>query len=387
MLPARFGAFAQDSIRFPADGGELFMSGRIFQNVVLQIKDATDRVMGVIDSEGTVISCSDLGLIGKKWPEYVESVNRADGAVIALDGKTFHALSGWGSRFDYAVFAMGDDEIARSVCSLASVALNGAKSYYEEKHDRSSFIKNIISDNIMLGDIYVRAKELHVAPEVPRSVFVIRQLENVDSALVDTIQGLFPDRQNDFVLSLGDNDVALIHQLPDNGGEREVQRVASLLEETLRVGDENHVVVGIGTVSQHLRELAKSFKEAQIAIEVGKVFDSERYIINYDNLGIGRLIYQLPTTLCEMFLVEVFKKNPIDSLDKETLFTIQKFFENNLNVSETARKLFVHRNTLVYRLEKIKKLTGLDLREFDDAITFKVALMVKKYLTSRGIDS
>lgn len=363
------------------------MSGRIFQNVVLQIKDATDRVMGVIDSEGTVISCSDLGLIGKKWPEYVESVNRADGAVIALDGKTFHALSGWGSRFDYAVFAMGDDEIARSVCSLASVALNGAKSYYEEKHDRSSFIKNIISDNIMLGDIYVRAKELHVAPEVPRSVFVIRQLENVDSALVDTIQGLFPDRQNDFVLSLGDNDVALIHQLPDNGGEREVQRVASLLEETLRVGDENHVVVGIGTVSQHLRELAKSFKEAQIAIEVGKVFDSERYIINYDNLGIGRLIYQLPTTLCEMFLVEVFKKNPIDSLDKETLFTIQKFFENNLNVSETARKLFVHRNTLVYRLEKIKKLTGLDLREFDDAITFKVALMVKKYLTSRGIDS
>ena len=162
---------------------------------------------------------------------------------------------------------------------------------------------------------------------------------------------------------------------------------AALLEETLRVGGENRVVIGIGTIAMHLRELAKSYKEAQIAIEVGKVFDTEKYIINYENLGIGRLIYQLPTTLCEMFLVEVFKKNPIDSLDQETLFTIHKFFENNLNVSETARKLFVHRNTLVYRLEKIKKLTGLDLREFDDAITFKVALMVKKYLTSRGIDS
>ncbi len=145
------------------------MSGRMFQNVVLQIKDATDRVVGVIDAEGTVISCSDLGLIGIKWPEYVEHVNRADGAITALDGRTFHALSGWGSHFDYAVFTMGDDEISYTVCSMASVALNGAKSYYEEKHDRGSFIKNIISDNIMLSDIYMRAKELHVAPEVPRS--------------------------------------------------------------------------------------------------------------------------------------------------------------------------------------------------------------------------
>ena len=147
------------------------------------------------------------------------------------------------------------------------------------------------------------------------------------------------------------------------------------------------VVIGIGTVVNHIRDLARAYKEAGVAIDVGKVFDTERYVINYENLGIGRLIYQLPTTLCEMFLQEVFKKNPIDALDQETLFTIYKFFENNLNVSETARKLFVHRNTLVYRLEKIKKLTGLDLREFDDAITFKVALMVKKYLTSRGIDA
>ena len=146
-------------------------------------------------------------------------------------------------------------------------------------------------------------------------------------------------------------------------------------------------VIGIGTVVPQLKDLSRSLKEAQVAIEVGRVFDADKTIINYENLGIGRLIYQLPTTLCEMFLQEVFKKNPIDALDKETLFTINKFFENNLILSETARKLFVHRNTLVYRLEKIKKLTGLDLREFDDAITFKVALMVKKYLASRGIEA
>ena len=337
------------------------MSGRIFQNVVLQFKETTDRTIGVIDADGTVIACSELTGIGKKWTKYVEPIAAAEGACITLEGRTFKALPSWGTHFDYAVFASGDDSMSRTVCAMAAVSLNAAKSYYEEKHDKGSFIKNIISDNILISDIYMRAKELHVAAETARGVFVIRPVDDrLETVPVDVIQGLFPDRQNDFVISV---------------------------EEALRIDGESSVFVGIGTLALHLRDLAKSYKEAQIAIEVGKVFDTERYVINYENLGIGRLIYQLPTTLCEMFLQEVFKKNPIDALDQETLFTIYKFFENNLNVSETARKLFVHRNTLVYRLEKIKKLTGLDLREFDDAITFKVALMVKKYLTSRGIDA
>ena len=341
------------------------MSGRIFQNSVLQFKETTDRTIGVIDAEGTVIACSELTAIGKRWSKYVEPIVSADGTCVALEGKCFKALPSWGNTFDYAVFATGDDSMSRTVCSMAAVALNAAKNYYEEKHDKGSFIKNIISDNILISDIYMRAKELHVA----------------------VVQGLFPDRQNDFVLSVGEHDVALIHQMGEDATAKDMEEVALRIEEALRADGESRVFVGIGTLALHLRDLAKSYKEAQIAIEVGKVFDTERYVINYENLGIGRLIYQLPTTLCEMFLQEVFKKNPIDALDQETLFTIYKFFENNLNVSETARKLFVHRNTLVYRLEKIKKLTGLDLREFDDAITFKVALMVKKYLTSRGIDA
>ena len=363
------------------------MSGRIFQNVVLQLKENTDRTVGVIDGEGIVIACSELAMIGQRWAEHVPVINAAGGAIVASDGKTFKALNGWGAQFDYAAFAFGDNEISRTVCAMATVALNAAKAYYEEKHDRGSFIKDIISDNIMLGDIYVRAKELRVVADVPRGVFVVRTLKKGESVPTDVIQSLFPDRQNDFVLSIGEGDVVLIRQMPEGTGIKDLNKIASTIEEALRSGGEPTVVVGIGTVATHLRDLAKSYKEAQIAIEVGKVFDTEKYVINYENLGIGRLIYQLPTTLCEMFLQEVFKKNPIDALDKETLFTIHKFFEHNLNVSETARKLFVHRNTLVYRLEKIKKLTGLDLREFDDAITFKVALMVKKYLTSRGIDS
>lgn len=363
------------------------MSGRIFQNVILQLKENTDRVIGVVDSEGTVIACSDLSLIGQKWDRQIRAINPAEGGVLVSDGKAFKALSGWGSQYDYLAFSFGEDEISRTVCAMSTASLNAAKVYYEEKHDRGTFIKNIVTDNIMLGDIYTRAKELGVLAEASRGVFVIRPLKKTEDSYMETVQAIFPDRQSDFVISIGEGDVVLIHQMQDGAGLKELNKIASQLENVLCPDGEARVVIGVGTVAEHLRELAKSYKEAQIAIEVGKVFDTEKYVINYENLGIGRLIYQLPTTLCEMFLQEVFKKNPIDSLDQETLFTIHKFFENNLNVSETARKLFVHRNTLVYRLEKIKKITGLDLREFDDAITFKVALMVKKYLTSRGIEA
>ncbi len=363
------------------------MSSRVFQSVVLQMRESTEQAVGVIDSEGTVIACNELTCIGEKWPGVVELINAAEGNAVAADGRTFKPLAGWGSQFDYAAFVQGDDAQAGLICSMAVIALNGAKAYYEEKHDKAAFVKSIICDNILLGDIYVRAKELHFVSEAPRAVFLIRQIGTADVAAIDVLQSQFPDRQSDFILSVSESDLVLIKQLPEGADSKEVYKIARQVEEALSQELNLHVVIGVGTVVGHVRDLARAYKEAGVAIDVGKVFDTEKSIINYENLGIGRLIYQLPTTLCEMFLQEVFKKNPIDALDQETLFTINKFFENNLNVSETARKLFVHRNTLVYRLEKIKKLTGLDLREFDDAITFKVALMVKKYLISRGIES
>jgi len=238
-------------------------------------------------------------------------------------------------------------------------------------------------DNILSVDIYIRAKELHFATDAPRAVFLVRQLGHGDVAAVDVLAGMFPDRMQDFVLSINETDIAVIKQLTAEPSWDELEQLAKAMEDLLRGELYIKTVIGIGTVAEHLRGLSDSYKEAQTAIEVGKVFDSDRTIMHYESLGIGRLIYQLPTTLCDIFLTEVFKKNSIDSLDQETLFTINKFFENNLNVSETSRKLFVHRNTLVYRLEKIKKLTGLDLRQFDHAIVFKVALMVRKYLSSR----
>ena len=358
------------------------MSNSVFQHVMIQLKDVADRAFGVIDTDGCVISCTDVATLGERWPDAALKT-AGSGEAVTFGQKTFRGIFNTNGVLEYAVFCSGDDEQARAYCNLAHIALNDAKVFYEEKHDRATFVKNIIMDNILPGDIYIRAKELHFAADAPRAVYLVRQIGHGDVSTVDVITGLFPDKLQDFVISINESDIAIVKQLAGEPKEGELEAIAATVAKTLKKELNIKSAIGIGTVASHLRELADAYKEAQTAIDVGKVFDTEKSIINYENLGIGRLIYQLPTTLCEMFLSEVFKKNSIDSLDHETLFTINKFFENNLNVSETSRKLFVHRNTLVYRLEKIKKLTGLDLRQFDHAIVFKVALMVRKYLSSR----
>ena len=359
------------------------MSNSVFQSVIVQLKEIPGHTFGVIDTEGSVVSCTDAALLGERWSDAAMKVASAGENLVTFGQKCFKAIVGSSNFFEYAVFCTGDDELSKNFCSMAYIALSDAKDYYEEKHDRGTFVKNIIMDNILPGDIYIRAKELHFATDAPRAVFLIRQVGHNDVAAVDVLVGLFPDKMQDFVLSVNESDVAIVKQITPTTTSDDLEKIAVSVENTLKTELRIKTVIGIGTVAEHLRELADSYKEAQTAIEVGKVFDTEKTIMHYENLGIGRLIYQLPTTLCEIFLCEVFKKNSIVSLDQETLFTINKFFENNLNVSETSRKLFVHRNTLVYRLEKIKKLTGLDLRQFDHAIVFKVALMVRKYLSSR----
>ncbi len=359
------------------------MSNSVFQSVIQQLKDVSDRIFGVVDTDGCVISCTDSSLLGERWPDVVLKVTGSNDQTVTFGQKTFRGILNSVGQLEYAAFCTGDDEQAKLLCNMAYIAMNDARIHYEEKHDRGTFVKNIIMDNILPGDIYIRAKELHFATDAPRAVFLVRQVGHSDVAAVDILANLFPDKLQDFVLSINETDIAIVKQLAGEVAADELEKIARNVEETLKSELFIKSVIGIGTVAEHLRELADAYKEAQTAIDVGKVFDTEKSIINYENLGIGRLIYQLPTTLCEIFLSEVFKKSSIDALDQETLFTINKFFENNLNVSETSRKLFVHRNTLVYRLEKIKKLTGLDLRQFDHAIVFKVALMVRKYLSSR----
>jgi carbohydrate diacid regulator len=187
----------------------------------------------------------------------------------------------------------------------------------------------------------------------------------------------------DYIINISEQDVVIVRELDRETEIDVIEADAKVILSKIAEEHMSKALIGISTIVDNLKDLARAYKEARISLEVGKVFDIEKPIMSYENLGIGRLIYQLPTTLCEIFLQEVFKRGSLESLDKETLMTVQSFFENNLNVSETSRKLFVHRNTLVYRLEKIRKLSGLDLREFDHAVTFKVALMVKKYLTNK----
>ena len=361
------------------------MSNSVFQSVMIQLKEIPGRTFGVMDTDGCVISSTDVSLLGERWSDAAVKVAGAADHMVTFGQKTYKAILSATGYMEYTVFCTGDDEAAKNCCQMAYIALNNSKIFYEEKHDRSTFVKNIIMDNILPGDIYIRAKELHFATEAPRAVFLVRQVGRTEVAAVDVLGGMFPDKSQDFVISINESDIAVVKQITPTTTAEELEKLAHSMEEVLKNELYVKTVISFGTVAEHLRNLADSYKEAQTAIDVGKVFDTEKSIINYENLGIGRLIYQLPTTLCEIFINEVFKKNSIDSLDQETLFTINKFFENNLNVSETSRKLFVHRNTLVYRLEKIKKLTGLDLRQFDHAIVFKVALMVRKYLSSRDV--
>jgi len=347
------------------------------------MRDSIDCVFGVIDDTATIVASSELSLIGTV-NEYV-SIDLTDASDIFIrDGYTYKPFGGH-SRADYAVFVEGTDEVAAKYANILSVCLSSIKQYYDEKYDRSNFIKNVVLDNVLPGDILIKARELHFNSEVSRVAFLIRIISANDVSALDVIQNLFPDKNKDFVFNITESDIVLVKEVKSSVDSNDLKKLARSISDTLSSEFYTRVNVGIGTVVEGVKDLASSFKEAQIALEVGKVFDTDKVIVSYDNLGIARLIYHLPTTLCETFLKEVFKKGSIESLDHETLFTIQKFFENNLNVSETSRKLFVHRNTLVYRLEKIKKLTGLDLREFDHAIVFKIALMVKKYLSANPV--
>ena len=352
------------------------MSNRLFQGVIHQMKDTVDRVIGVIDENGIIISCSELVRIGESRAAARDSMIYVSSLESYCKGGYTYRPIGYGVKNEYLVFVEGEDKMADVLSKMLAVSLSNIKNLYDEKYDKRSFIKNIILDNILPSDIYIKAKELHFNTDEHRVVFLIKFLGKAD---------MLPDKAHEYIISVGERDIVLVKDVKPGTESRDMEKIAQKIADTLNTEFYTKVTIGISTIVETIKDLAGAYKEAQVAIEVGKVFETEKNIIGYENLGIGRLIYQLPTTLCEMFLQEVFKKGSLESLDQETLMTIQCFFENNLNVSETSRKLFVHRNTLVYRLEKIRKLTGLDLRELEHAITFKVALMVKKYMSTKGL--
>ncbi len=345
-----------------------------------QMKEVMNRDLGIITDSGFVVSSNDA-CISNNDLECVLNFTQDNTDTFTYNGFTYKPIVTMG-KIDYIIFVKGDDTLARNYSDILQVSFSSVKSLYDDKHDKLNFIKNFLLDNILPGDILAKAAELHVPIDVQRVVFLIQTEKVSDFSVLELIEGMFPNKQSDFIVSIDENNVALVKELEGDPSLSDLQSIALGICDNINTEVMSKAVVGIGTVVSNVKEIARSYKEARVALEVGKVFDDEKSILSYEDLGIGRLIYQLPTTLCELFLTEVFKKGSIDDLDQEIIFTIQKFFENNLNVSETSRQLYVHRNTLVYRLDKIQKITGLDLRVFDQAIIFKVAMMVNKYLRS-----
>lgn len=354
------------------------MASKYLNAMLYQLKEAFGRKIGIIDYTGYITSPGNPAEIDANVNVILSKCEDLGGVLHYL-GYTFRPVEVRG-KLDFVSFVEGEDPAAAKFAEILTISVDSMKQFYDDKFDKTNFIKNIMLDNILPGDVFVKSKELHLSYDAARVVLVVKKTDKKDFDVFEVIVGLFPENNRDFVIDLDGSTIVLVKEMRDGMSFKDVEKMAHSIVDTLQAEAMVNVNIGIGTVVNNLREIAKSFKEANVAIEVGRIFDNDKNIVSYENLGIGRLIYQLPTTLCQLFLSEVFKKDSIDSLDQETLFTIQKFFDNNLNVSETSRQLYVHRNTLVYRLDKVQKITGLDLRIFDHAIIFKVAMMVKRYL-------
>lgn len=351
---------------------------KLFQNLVSQIREIISCDFGFADDTGLILASSTDGEAGQIDPNAARLMQSKE-QQMTLDGITYQKVSIKG-KMEFVAFIKSDNPADIRLLPLIALNISNVKEYHDEKFDKGSFIKNIILDNVLPGDIPHRAKEFHLNNSSFRAVFLIKTEAAKDIYAYDIVQSLFPNKAKDFIVTIDDENTVLVKDLKSGEDYKEIEKTARNLIDTLSTEIMTKVSIGIGTIVENLKDIGRSYKEAQIALLVGGIFESDKDVINYNKLGIGRLIYQLPTTLCRLFLKEVFKEGSFESLDQETILTIQKFFENNLNVSETSRQLYVHRNTLVYRLDKIEKITGLDLRKFDDAIIFKVAMFVKKYL-------
>lgn len=355
------------------------ISNQILQNTINGIKDISHLELAVMDADGreVVSTASVFANAENTIPEFARSPADSQTAGPFQFFKVFDE-----NVLDYIVVVYGNTDNSLIIGRMAAFQIQGLAGAFREHYDKDSFMKNLLLDNLLLIDIYERAKKLHIKADSRRVVILIENEES-DSRERDPVtvmQEFIGPASQDFVTAVDEKNVVVVKDVTGDESDEVISKSAAEMLEHLQQAGINSVRVAYGTVVGALKEISKSYKEARMALDVSRIFFENRTVIAYNHLGIGRLIYQLPIPLCRMFIREVFKDKRPDELDEETLTTINKFFENNLNVSETSRQLFIHRNTLVYRLDKLLKSTGLDLRVFDDAITFKIALMVVKYM-------
>ncbi len=354
------------------------ISNQILQETLEGIKTITKVDLIVMDVEGRLLAKTT-----EDGPLDYED------AVIAFGDSQAESQSLLGYQFfkvfddkqvEYIILAKGDTDSTYTVGKMAAFQIQSLLVAYKERSDKDNFIKNLLLDNLLLVDIYNRAKKLHIDTDVKRCVFIIETKAEKDNNALETVRNIFSVKTRDFITAVDEKNIILVKEVKPTDTYEELNKTAEIIVDMLSTEAMISVHVAFGTIVNEIKEVSRSYKEAKMALDVGKIFYSDKNIIAYSNLGIGRLIYQLPIPLCRMFIKEIFDGKSPDEFDEETLTTINKFFENSLNVSETSRQLYIHRNTLVYRLDKIEKSTGLDLRVFEDAITFKIALMVVKYM-------
>ena len=354
------------------------ISNQILQNTIEGLKGISRIDFCVLDTEGKALATTfeDTWNYESAVLSFVESP--ADSQVI--QGCQFFKIFDE-QQLEYVLLAGGESEDVYMLGKIAAFQVQSLLVAYKERFDKDNFIKNLLLDNLLLVDIYNRAKKLRIDTEAKRVIFIIETSHEKDSVALDNVRNLLGGKSRDFVTAVDEKNIIVVKELADKDGSRELEKMAKEMMEILRAESEDDKIhIAYGTVVNDIKEVSKSYKEAKLALDVGKIFFDEKDIVAYSTLGIGRLIYQLPIPLCKMFIKEIFEGKSPDEFDEETLTTINKFFENSLNVSETSRQLYIHRNTLVYRLDKLQKSTGLDLRVFEDAITFKIALMVVKYM-------
>ncbi|MCD8218129.1 MAG: helix-turn-helix domain-containing protein [Clostridiales bacterium] len=351
------------------------ISNQILQTTIDGLKNITRVDLCVIDTEGKILAStfSDADRYVEPAVAFVDSP--ADSQVV-LGCQFFKVFDE--HQLEYVLLAYGDSEDVYMIGKIASFQIQNLLIAYKERFDKDNFIKNLLLDNLLLVDIYNRAKKLHIETDVRRVVYIVETDQDKDGNELDRVRSIFEGKSQDFVTAVDERNIIVVKEVDTADSPEDLRKTAEVIYGLFK-GDKS-IHVAYGTVVNEIKEVSRSYKEARMALDVGKIFFEDHNIIAYATLGIGRLIYQLPIPLCKMFIKEIFGGRSPDEFDEETLTTINKFFENSLNVSETSRQLYIHRNTLVYRLDKLQKSTGLDLRVFEDAITFKIALMVVKYM-------
>ena len=352
------------------------VSNQILQNTLEGLKGIARVEFSVMDIDGKEVAATvEIPNCTKAAIDFVSSP--ADSQEI--QGYQYFKIFDE-NQLEYILIAGGTGEDIYTIGKMAAFQIQSLLVAYKERFDKDNFIKNLLLDNLLLVDIYSRAKKLHIQTDVSRLVMIVESDNGKDNSSLELTRAYFGNNSKDFITAVDENNVIVVKDLSETESSKEIEKGARGLVNSLVKDGLKGVRISYGTVVHEVKEVSRSYKEAKMALDVGKIFFDERDVVAYSELGIGRLIYQLPIPLCKMFIREIFRGKSPDGFDEETLMTIYKFFENSLNVSETSRQLFIHRNTLVYRLDKLQKSTGLDLRVFEDAITFKIALMVVKYM-------